>query len=419
MSWLLAGVSGLTLGMSIHAGRVESWALFVLITVSTGFSGALVVEIIRSLANKFSSSFYKIGGRSVIIGRLIVTLSIIVLLSITYGAFFSPQIMSFILSTLVSGISAVWFFPIVWPSLAILAHLKADLASSFAYTSMSLLFVLALFWIALKLRAKYWVSSPASIRLTHREYAPRRGFLRVLGFTSAEAALIRKDFKSFTRRTEAVLTVAGPTLMIAMLYTLTGMFIETPESILIIPVYFSIYLSLTSIGQEGDGVLNLYYLPISEKEIMRGKFGYAFLPSFVVLLLTMVLSALFVQPSIRWLASYLVVGTCLMVEAGLWGIAVGSKHADFTTVPRSRFISPNGAAIGFFGFFAIAIVTLLPLLFYKGFEFLEEIVPFAYRAAWTLPFWLLASATISIILSIVLLRYARRQISKLRREYRF
>jgi hypothetical protein len=308
----------------------------------------------------------------------------------------------------------------VWPSLAIISNLQADLLLTLSYSFMSILLVLVLLWIGLQLRAKYWVSAPVSIKVTHKKYMPKRSFLSSFGFTSAEAALIRKDFKSMIRRREIIFAIGLPVLMIVTLYIFTGMFEETPESILIGPVYFSIYLALTSIGQEGDGITNIYSLPIREREILKGKFAYVFLPSLAILIVSLVLTMIFIQPSVRWLTAFIIVGLGLIVEAGFWGIALGTKYADFTTIPRSRFIRPDGAMLGFFGFFAIAILTLLPILFYSGFLFFEFVpVPTIFQEAWTLPYWLLTTVAMSTIVSFIFYRLARSGISKLCKEHRY
>jgi hypothetical protein len=421
ISLLLSGVFGLTMALSILVGIIGTWILFVILTLLTAFSGAFVVEIMRSITNRVSSSFYKRGGRSAIVGRFALTIGVIVIFSIAYGSIFSPEIMSFILTTVVSGISTIWFFPVVWPSLAIISNLQADLTLSLAYSFMSVLFVLVLLWIGLQLRAKYWILSPVSIKVTHKEYLPKNSFLNRFGFTSAEVALIIKDFKSLARRKEIMMAVAMPTLMIGILYTLMGMFEENPWMILSIPIYFSMVLSMFSIGQEGDGILNIYSLPIKEKEIINGKLAFVFLSSLVVLIVIIGLTIIFIQPSIRWLSVFAVAGLGLVVESGLWWMVIGTRYADFTTIPRSRFINPVGTIKGILGFIGIAIITILPLLLYTAFLYFFDSLPIllVFREAWMLPYWLLATVVISIIVSFMLYRLAKSEISKLCKEPRY
>ena len=64
---------------------------------------------------------------------------------------------------------------------------------------------------SIKLRQKYWVPAPFSINLKpSKPYTPKRGLLGSLGFTSAEAALIRKDLRGLTRRKEMIVWIAVP-----------------------------------------------------------------------------------------------------------------------------------------------------------------------------------------------------------------
>jgi hypothetical protein len=418
ISLILAIFFGLTLALSVLADTILVWLLFVPLSILNAFSGAFVVEIIRAISNRVSSTFYKKGGRSAIFGSLFLTIAVIILFSVAFAIIFSPDIMSYLMSTLVSGIRLVWFIPMVWPSLALISNLEADFVLSSIYSLLTILFTSALFFIAISLRKRYWISNPVSVTVAYEEYVPKRGFLSRLGFTLSEAALIRKDFKSMTRRREILMAIAFPTLMIGIMYTFTGMFESLPEMTLIIPIYFSIYISITSIGQEGEGVLNIYSLPIKEKEILKGKFGAVFIPSITVLISVLILSIIFMEPTIRWIIAFLVVGTALIIEANLWGIAMGARYADFNTIPRARFISPDGSIMSFFGFMAIIVTTGFPILFYTGF-LLMDLLPFWFaQETSALTYAIIGTIIISIIVSFLLYRFAKSGISKICREHR-
>ncbi|MCP8323057.1 MAG: hypothetical protein L6N96_02610, partial [Candidatus Methylarchaceae archaeon HK02M2] len=253
LSWVLAAAFGLTLALSLWADLIWTWVLFVMLSLVTAFIGAFVVEVIRAILNRVSSTFYKRGGRSAIFGRLIIT----ILFLVVFMTMFQVNYMYIILEVIVSGVVLLWFFPPVWPSLAIINALIANIIGSsyyytlsIGYSALSLGFSLALFWVSQKLRAKYWSPSEVSIRVTTSVYAPTtKGFLGYLGLTSAEVAMIRKDFKSLTRRREMSIFIALP-IFLTILYAAilpVGRILYS-FMLLLGPIVFAGSLSLASFG---------------------------------------------------------------------------------------------------------------------------------------------------------------------------
>jgi len=386
LSWLLAAAFGSTLALSLWAGLIWTWILFVMLSLVTAFIGAFVVEVLRAIMNRVSSIFYKRGGRSAIFGRLVITIVFLVVFMII----FQVNYMYAILEAIASGVPFLWFFPPVWPSLAMINALMANIlgspyygALSLGYGALSLGFGLALFWVSQRLRAKYWVPTEVSIRVTTSKYAPTatKGFLGRLGFTSAEAAMIRKDLKSLTRRSEMTMFMAMPiflTILYAVILPIGLRQVQSSFMLLIGPIFFALFLSLSSFGAEGDALWNIYSSPIQKREITKAKLAFVLLPSLIMLFAVIVLVAVLTQFSISLLISFTIVALCLLVESTLVGLTVGARYPDFKVMPRSRFFRPMGILIAFLLCGAVAVVTIIPYAyayFVYGFQSQSLILP--------------------------------------------
>jgi len=63
------------------------------------------------------------------------------------------------------------------------------------YLLLSIAFTLGLLLISVRLRKKYWVQAPFAITLSPtKTYRPKQGVLGHLGYTTSEAALLKKIF---------------------------------------------------------------------------------------------------------------------------------------------------------------------------------------------------------------------------------
>ena len=78
------------------------------------------------------------------------------------------------------------------------------LAQTTLFSLASFLFILALFYIAVRLNARFGLHEPPAMTVSRGVYAPKVGFLRKPGFSSLEGAVTRKDSKAITRRQELI-----------------------------------------------------------------------------------------------------------------------------------------------------------------------------------------------------------------------
>jgi hypothetical protein len=369
---LLAVVFGATFGISISVKMLDVGLLSLVFSVLGMFVGAFLIEIIRAITNRVSASFYKRSGRTTVAIRMVLLLAFMVTFILVSNANF----LFAILQQFMGGIGNAWFIPILWPSLAVMSYLTAETLQVLVYTASSIGLAILLLWASVKLREKYWVPAPFSIKLKpSKTYTPKRGFLGSLGFTAAEAALIRKDLRGLTRRKEMIVWIAIPLAMsLISLFSFQSSWATAATTIDKLALFwsplmgvfmFAFYMALIGIGQEGSAFLNLLVIPLKEKEVTKSKLAVALFPSFCALVA--VTAFIQVMVLLRLEALIAVIATLFagLFECAFVGLAVGSRFPDFNEVPRARFIDQKGVWFGLLVIAACIGVTFLPPFLYS------------------------------------------------------
>ena len=368
---ILGIIFGATLGLSIFTNMLDVGLFSLAVSILGLFLGAFILEIIRAITNRVSSSVYKRTGRTAIAIRMIVFILVFVVFMLVSNVNFLFSI----LNQFMGGIESAWFIPLLWPSLTIMTYIATETLQLILYTSLSLALTVSLLWISVKLREKYWVPSPFAIKITSsKPYTPKQGFLGSLGFTTAEAALLKKDFRGLTRRKEMMVLIA-----VSLGISIISLF-STPSTLataattfdrlalfwgpLMGVFMFAFYLALTGIGQEGSAFLNLLIIPLKEKEVIKAKLSTPLFPTVCAMVVITALIQLIVQPRLEALIAITVALFAVLFECSFVGLAVGSRFPDFTEVPRARFIDQKGLWLGMLIMAGCVGATLLPLLLY-------------------------------------------------------
>jgi len=364
---LLVGVS---LGLALCTGSAMAWA------VSTGLAlvgiviGISISEIARALLNRASATLYKRAGRSALAARLILGVIMIVALAAIFNVNFFVRLVEWFVGRVIDA----WFAPILWPSMAVAASLQANLDQALAYFALSLLLGLLVLGLAVLARKVCWVPvtiAPKLGALTTQK--TRRSLLRRLGFDRVEAALIRKDLRSLTRRREMMVWIAIPAVLFIMpLLNLgaglpgyaSGSLASRLASLAPMglgALFLGFYLSLVSYGQEGEAFINIIGSPLEPRQIARAKLAASFLPASMALAIVLVVVCVAVRPSWEVMLAISIVALFTLIDSSLIGSAFGARYPDFTEVPRARFVMRAGAYLGMFTAAAAAAATALPL----------------------------------------------------------
>jgi len=404
---------GVTIPLALEF-RVSIVPFFVLVSVLAFFWGAVIVEALRSIVNRISTTLYKKSGRLGIILRIVLVIVLLVAVQIA----FNPYILYVALSGVVAGVNLAWFVPIIWPSVAVASFLIPDVARTTVFALFSLLFTLLIFEAAFHLRAKYWSPVPVTISLsTSTVYVPQaKSFLWLDPVAFAVAS---KELRSLARRREMARFLAIPVVVVvaSLLPALTsranpnaGLSGISLALLAEISFILPMMLSSISIGQEGRSIANIYMLPISADELVVGKLFLPWIFSGAgILAIATLLQILVPVAAGQFLATLVFAAFNMMVQSYV-GLGTGSRYPSFDTGPRARYLSFTGFIIAFIigGLATLAILT--PLLLYEGTALLTG---FGGGPTVSVLLTIILTATVGALLLVLVRYYCMRGVKKL------
>jgi len=364
---------GYSLPIGILTGNTSAFLVLVVASVVAAFIGSVTVEILRSLLTRASTSFNKVGGRSIIILRI---LGVILILLFTQ-TLFSGFLIIRIINSVSSANATTVLVPLLWPTLSITTILRSDLLSSAYFLLLSLGFLAVLGSAALALRSKFWVATPPSFHFSNTGTISRVSRLRRIGVSAISLALVRREIRSATRRKEVVRLMAIPIILPVMI-SFPAIFSPAPTTsaasglisplFLAVPLLFGVglgtlFLGMTSIGQEGKRLWNLSSLPIEAGTVVTSKILFTSLISTIGLVLGLALTVFFFQVSVLDALTFIAVGITIVLAEATLGVAIGSRYPDFSDGPRPRFVTIIGSIIGAFLGVIVMLLMSLPLVF--------------------------------------------------------
>ena len=389
---LLMVAFGYALPIGILTGNLAGFLVLVPIALLSTSVGSVSVEILRSALASASTAFNKLGGRITVIMRILGIILILLVTQLLFSGVFLIQI----ISSLVGTAAAASFVPVFWPTLAITKLLQSDFLGSAGFLGLSIALFLLLSYIALSLRAKYWAVTPGAIHFAGAGSVSGPSRLGYLGLSSPSIAMLKREIRSATRRKEVVRLMAIPIIMPIMI-SFPAIFSPAPSStsgpaqidpiFLVIPFLFgiglgSLFLGMTSIGQEGRRLWNISALPVSANMLVKSKLLFTFLVSSIGLGLGAVVSTLLLHASVFVILGFLGLGIVVILAEASLGIAIGSRFPDFSDGPRPRFVTVIGSIIGaVLGIVEMAIMALPIILSFILRTFLSILMPLQYVLA--------------------------------------
>src|SRR2546428_435887 len=221
------------------------------------------------------------------------------------------------------------------------------------FLALSVALFLLLSYTALSFRAKYWAVTPAAIHFAGAGSVSGPSRLGYLGLSSPSIAMLKREIRSATRRKEVIRLMAIPIIMPIMI-SFPAIFSPAPSStsgpaqidpiFLVIPFLFgiglgSLFLGMTSIGQEGRRLWNISTLPVSASMLVKSKLLFTSLVSSIGLGLGAIVSALLLHASILVILGFLGLGLVVILAEASLGIAIGPRFPDFSDGPRPRFVT--------------------------------------------------------------------------------
>ena len=389
---LLMVAFGYSLPIGVLTGNLAGFLVLVPIALLSTSVGSVSVEILRSALASASTAFNRLGGRITVIMRIIGIILILLVTQLLFSGVFLIQI----ISSLVGTAAAASFVPVFWPTLTITKVLQSDFLGAAGFLGLSIALFLLLSYVALTLRAKYWAVTPAAIHFAGAGSVSGPSLLGYFGLSSPSIAMLKREIRSATRRKEVVRLMAIPIIMPIMI-SFPAIFSPAPSStsgpaqidpiFLVIPFLFgiglgSLFLGMTSIGQEGRRLWNISTLPVSARMLVKSKLLFTSLVSSIGLGLGAAVSALLLHASMFVVLGFLGLGVIVILAESSLGIAIGSRFPDFSDGPRPRFITVVGSIIGaVLGIVEMAIMALPLILSFILRTFFAILMPLQFVLA--------------------------------------
>jgi hypothetical protein len=412
---LLAVALGYALPIGVLTGYGTAFVFLVGVSLIAMFTGSIAVEILRSLLARASTAFTRVGGKTMVVMRI---LGVVVILVFTQ-ALFSGFLVVRLISTLVGDIAATVAVPVFWPTLSITSLISSNLFAAGVYSALSVGFFFLLAYIALSLRARYWIAAPPSLHFTSSTSLSGASKLRWFGLSKLSIALMRRELRSATRRKEVVRLVAIP-LILPVMVLFPVVFSPAPSSTVAPPVSVNplllagpllfgvglgaLFLGLTSIGQEGGRLWTLGSLPVGENMIVKSKLMFDSVIAMIGLILGLALAVAIFHMSILDAVLFSGLGLTVVLAESSLGIAVGSRYADFSEGPRPRFVTITGSIIG--SILGVIVMGLMVLVFVLTIILSFRLIGIAALLGPIQALPLLSSCLVGLILSRIAYRLA-------------
>jgi hypothetical protein len=405
---------------STFTGQVVQAVSSALGMCAAAFMASVITEILRILQVRFVGAVYKSTGRAAVWVRFIGSITFFLVFYIIYFYVISGSGSVTLIQNVASAQSLIWFVPFVWLAMTLYSFMNGLLLQALAFSALSILFIFALFYLATLLNRRFGLYEPPAITVSHGLYAPKTGFLGRLGFSTVEAALIRKDLKAFTRRRELMTIFILPIVFIIapLMQSLgtKGTSASSASSPYLFAVIFLLPASVMAVfvgsfmtGEEGQAVWRIYSSPISAKNLVKSKYFIVVLFSILVLMVTGIVGFLLLHPSFRAVLVTSVESVFLVFALGSLSLSIGIKGADFTEVPRPRMIRTVWNFLNLAACFVIAIIILTPFVPYM----LSTFLPGLTGPLIDLYTALILSAIISVVSTLIFYQIALKNAKEL------
>jgi hypothetical protein len=409
---LVLGIGAGIIVFGAYTGLILQALLTTLALLATAFMASALTEILRLIQMRFVGAVYKSSGRAAIWIRLIVTLVFFVIFYTLYSyVLYGTGALTFF-TTLQQIQSVAWFVPFIWLALTIGNIFSGMYLVGVLFAVSAILFIAALYYLAVALNQRFGLYEPPAITLQKSGvYAPKTGLLGKLGFSTAEAAIIRKDFRAFTRRREMVSIFIVPIVLIILPLSqslgISGNAASSQSSfifsgiIFLLPsTFMATLIGEVMIGEEGQAVWRIYASPISSKSLVKSKTFFLTLFSTVILLISGSIGVVFYHPALDEAIAAFLEGFFVLLPVGLVALAVGFKGPDFSQTRRARMVRQEWSLIGLVVCAVAGGAVLAPLLLTVGLSLFTGGV----IASTTLAISVAISAAISLGISIVFYR---------------
>lgn len=375
----IAIVIGTSFGIIVFAalnGLILQALLTSVILVAAAFLASASTEILRLMQMRFVGAVYKSSGRAAIWVRLIGTLFFFVVFYVIY--FYVIYGSTSFFTALSQVQQSVWFVPFIWLALTLSNIFTGLFLQGLVFIALSALFIVALYFLAVFLNQRFGLYEPPAITLQKGGvYTPKTGLLGKLGFSTLEAALIRKDLRAFTRRREMVGVFLVPIILIILPVMQSLGLSGSSGASQIDPIFSAIIFLLPGtfnamllgeilIGEEGQSVWRIYSSPISAKNLVKSKYFFMSFFSIIIVLISGALGIFLYRTAWTISIAIFLESLFLVMAVGAVALAIGFKGPDFSQSRRTRMVRQEWSLIGLVVCGIVGLAVLAPLIFSVG-----------------------------------------------------
>ncbi len=389
-----------TFSFSIVFGLGWAWLLAAVLSIFSIIVATSVLEILRAILTRFTSSFYKRGGR---IANLFTIVSGILIL-VVFQSIFYPTVYEHFLGVITSKFGPTWFVPVLWASVSVTSFISgnAEIAALFAIFTAVLAAVL--FSVAIFARSKYWVPVPPTITISSAAYSPKTTFASVI-LNQTELAIAKKDVRGLLRRREMIRLLAMPFVFLAISFLSPGAggFSYTIYFGFFIVALPTLFIAIASIGGEGKSIINLYQAPVNTKDFVIGKSITPIIFGSIFAGMIYLIVAIFTRVPAVEIMIFFFAAIGIALEMAFLGTLVGLRFPNFSESPRAQFISQSGSLIAVPVAAIVGGLSLSPLLVTTIFSY-----AYSYQII-----GFVVSVGIILLATFVSFRFAENQAGKL------
>lgn len=373
----IVGIAAGILTFASFADLIYPAALTALAMIAVAFMASATTEIFRILQVRFIGAVYKTTGRAAVWVRFAGSLIFFLLFYIAYfSIIYGSGALTFI-QFIASTQNAAWFVPFVWLGIMLYYFTSGVVLQGLLFMTLSVLFIAGLFFLGIWLNGKFGLYEPPAITVTRGQYMPKTGVLGKLGFSTSEAALIKKDLKAFTRRRELMTIFIGPIVIVLIplmqSFGQGGQTVPAQVSLLWSALTFLLPGSVMAmslgnliIGEEGQAVWRIYAAPFSARSLVKSKYFFIVLFALTALAITGTIGVILYRLSVRAMFVAASEAVFLVFALAAISLACGIKGADFNEVPRPRMIRVGWSFISLIAsvLSGLAIIgSLIPYVF--------------------------------------------------------
>ncbi len=381
-------ISSAVLTVSVFMGIIPIAVLTVLALSASLLLASATTEVFKTLQVRFLGAVTKSAGRSAIWLRLAFSIGAMIVFYTVYYSFINQVTPTLLFEAVAGGQRMLWFIPYVWPGMALSAFASNLWMETLLFSLASLGFIAAIFYVATYVNTRFGLYQLPAIRLSSGIYMPKQSLFARLGFSTVEAALMKKEFKTVTRRPELTSIFIFPISMLVVLffsflrssqaspvpmgaYSLLFILVTLIPGLMMLPFLGTLLTTL-----EGNSIWYLFSSPISAKSIAKAKMFFLSFFALSTTLVCSVIGGIVFRPPPLVIAVTLLEAMFLIFSLSAISVAIGIKAA----VPGgifgvSKIVKPRWALLGFILCVAIGAAIIAPIVPYALSVFAVSFLP--------------------------------------------